>query len=168
MQCAYCDKSGHVEEDCRRKKEDMGGRSSGPSMRVRCYRCRQIGHLSKNCPQGRGTMFSRETVRRGRKEEQKVFRQGMIEGKMVKVLLDTGCSRTMVRRNLVPEHKLIEGKGVAIRCAHGDTTFYPLAEIGVEISGRNFKVEAAVADNLPVQLLLGTDVPQLFKLLGKE
>eukprot|EP00731_Ephydatia_muelleri_P039306 Em1361g2a len=115
-----------------------------------------------------GAMFSRETVRRGRKEEQKVFRQGMIEGKMVKVLLDTGCSRMMVRRNLVPEHKLIEGKGVAIRCAHGDTTFYPLAEIGVEISGRNFKVEAAVADNLPVQLLLGTDVPQLFKLLGRE
>eukprot|EP00731_Ephydatia_muelleri_P003650 Em0001g3650a len=25
VQCAYCDKSGHVEEDCRRKKEDMGG-----------------------------------------------------------------------------------------------------------------------------------------------
>ena len=40
----------------------MGGRSSGPSMRVRCYRCRQIGHLSKNCPQGRGAMFSRETA----------------------------------------------------------------------------------------------------------
>ena len=98
-------------------------------------------------------MVSRETVRRGRKEEQKVFRQGMIEGKMVKVLLDTGCSRTMVRRNLVPEHKLIEGKGVSIRCAHGDTTFYPLAEIGVEISGRNFKVEAAVADNLPVHAI---------------
>ena len=90
----------------------MGGRSSGPSMRVRCYQCRQVGHLSKNCPQGRRAMFSKETERRGRKEEQKVFRQGIMKGKMVKVLLDTGCSRTMVRRNLVPEHKLIEGKGV--------------------------------------------------------
>ena len=38
----------------------------------------------------------------------------------------------------------------------------------VKISGRDFNVEAAVADNLPVQLLLGTDVPQLFKLLGSE
>eukprot|EP00731_Ephydatia_muelleri_P002993 Em0001g2993a len=152
VQCAYCDKSDHVEEDCRRKKEDMGGRSSGPSMRVH-----------EMLPVSADWTFVKEL-----KEEQKVFRQGMIEGKMVTVLLDTGCSRTMVRRNLVPEHKLIEGKGVAIRCAHGDTTFYPLAEIGVEISGRNFKVEAAVADNLPVQLLLGTDVPQLFKLLGRE
>ena len=66
-------------------------------------------------------MFSRETERCGRQGERKVFCQYMIEGKMVKVLLVTGCSRpTMVRRNLVPEHKLIEGlKGVAIHSAHG-------------------------------------------------
>ena len=102
----------------------MGGRSSGPSM-LRCYQCRQIGHQSKNSPQGRGAMFKHC----GRQGERKVFRQDIIEGKMVKVFLDTGCSRTMVRRNVVPEHKLIEGKGVAIRCAHGDTTFYPLAEV---------------------------------------
>ena len=95
----------------------------------RCYQCQQIGHLSMNCIQGRGAMFSRETERCGRQGEQKVFRQDIIEGKMVKVFLDTGCSRMMVRRNLVLEHKLIEGKGVAIRCAHGDTTCYPLAEV---------------------------------------
>ena len=106
----------------------MGGRSSGPSM-LRCYQCRQIGHQSTNCPQGRGAMFNRKMEHCGRQGERKVFRQDIIEGKMVKVFLDTGCSRTMVRRNVVPEHKLIEGKGVAIRCAHGDTTFYPLAEV---------------------------------------
>ena len=38
----------------------------------------------------------------------------------------------------------------------------------VKISGRDFNVEAAVADNLSVQLLLGTDIPQLFKLLGSD
>ncbi|KAL5502199.1 hypothetical protein EMCRGX_G008934 [Ephydatia muelleri] len=31
-------------QDCRGKKEDVGGRSSGPSM-LRCYQCRQIGHI---------------------------------------------------------------------------------------------------------------------------
>ena len=82
-----------------------------------------------NCIQGRGAMFSREMERCGRQGEQKVFRQYMIEGKMVKVFLDTGCSRMMVRRNLVLEHKMIEGKGVVIRCAHADTICYPLAEV---------------------------------------
>eukprot|EP00731_Ephydatia_muelleri_P038899 Em0978g1a len=71
-------------------------------------------------------MFSREMERCGRQGERKVFCQDMIEGKMVKVfsryrlLLDDGSpklgSRTQIDR----------GKGgVAIRCAHGDTTFYP-------------------------------------------
>ncbi|KAL5502001.1 hypothetical protein EMCRGX_G008686 [Ephydatia muelleri] len=166
--CAYSDKSGRVEEDCRRKREDVGGRSSGPSKR-RCYQCRQIGHLSKNCPQRRGAMFSREMERCGRQGERKVFRQDMIEGKMVKVFLDTGCSLMMVRRKLVPEHKLIEGIGelqFAVLTETRHSTRWQKSR--VKISGRDFKVEAAVADNLPVQLLLGTDVPQLFKLLGSE
>eukprot|EP00731_Ephydatia_muelleri_P005756 Em0003g4a len=162
------DKSGRVEEDCRRKREDVGGRSSGPSKR-RCYQCRQIEHLSKNCPQRRGAMFSREMERCGRQGERKVFRQDMIEGKMVKVFLDTGCSLMMVRRKLVPEHKLIEGIGelqFAVLTETRHSTRWQKSR--VKISGRDFKVEAAVADNLPVQLLLGTDVPQLFKLLGSE
>eukprot|EP00731_Ephydatia_muelleri_P006025 Em0003g273a len=114
-------------------------------------------------------MFSREMERCGRQGERKVFCQDMIEGKMVKVFLDTGCSWMMVYQNLVPEHKLIEGKGelqFAVLTETRHSTRWQKSR--VKISGRDFKVEAAVADNLPVQLLLGTDVPQLFKLLGSE
>ncbi|KAL5501979.1 hypothetical protein EMCRGX_G008664 [Ephydatia muelleri] len=105
----------------------------------------------------------------GRQGEQKVFCQDMIEGKMVKVFLDTGCSWMMVHQNLVPEHKLIEGKGelqFAVLTETRHSTRWQKSR--VKRSGRDFKVKAAVADNLPVQLLLGTDVPQLFKLLGSE
>ncbi|KAL5502187.1 hypothetical protein EMCRGX_G008918 [Ephydatia muelleri] len=114
-------------------------------------------------------MFSREMERCGRQGERKVFCQDMIEGKMVKVFLDTGCSWMTVHQNLVPEHKLIEGKGelqFAVLTETRHSTRWQKSR--VKISGRDFKVEAAVADNLPVQLLLGTDVPQLFKLLGSE
>ena len=48
------------------------------------------------------------------------------------ILLDTGCSRTLVHQRLVSENKLKEGDAVAIRCAHGDTVLYPLADIVVE------------------------------------
>ena len=39
---------------------------------------------------------------------------------MPDIVLDTGCSRTMVRQDLVAEEKLLEGEAVTIRCAHGD------------------------------------------------
>ena len=70
--------------------------------------------------------------------------------------------------SLVPAHKFLEGDVVTIRCAHGDTVLYPLAEIEMVVSGLPVKVEAAVSDTLPVGVLLETDVPELTKLLGAE
>ena len=50
---------------------------------------------------------------------------------------------------------------MAIRCAHGDTVLYPLAQVHLEINGHHIDVEAALSDTLPMPVLLGTDVPQL-------
>ena len=82
------------------------------------------------------------------------------------IVLDTGCSRTMVRRDLVPENKFIEGDAVTIWCAHGDTVLYPVAQLELQVDGVPVCVEAAVSQSLPVQVLLGTDVPELHQLLG--
>lgn len=57
---------------------------------------------------------------------------------------------------------------MAIQCAHGDTVLYPLAQLDVEIDGQSFQVQAAVADRLPLAMLLGTDVPCLPKLLTEK
>ena len=83
------------------------------------------------------------------------------------ILLDTGCSRRMVRRHLVPHAKMLEGKMVSIKCAHGDTVLYPLAVVDMEVEGIPVHVEAAVVDTLPVGVLLGTDVSELPRLLGE-
>ena len=94
------------------------------------------------------------------------MKEATIEGTLVgDVLLDTGCTRTLVRRELVPEEKMLQGESVAVRCAHGDTVLYPLAEVELEMEGQ---VEAAVSDGLPVSMLLGTDVPELAELLEGE
>ena len=98
-----------------------------------------------------------------------MVKPGAVEGNSVNdVVLDTGCSRTLVQRKLVPEEKLLLDQVVAIRCAHGDTVLYPLAQIKVEVDGHALDVEAAVSDTLPVSMLLGTDVPELTDLLEKE
>ena len=49
-----------------------------------------------------------------------VVKSGKIEGHIVdNILLDTGCSRTLVHRSFVSEDKIQDGEAVAIRCAHG-------------------------------------------------
>ena len=63
----------------------------------------------------------------------------------------------MVRRQLVPQDKFLEGKWVSIRCVHGDTVLYPLADVQLVVEGIPVKVEAAVAESLPVEVILGTD-----------
>ena len=83
-----------------------------------------------------------------------------------RIVVDTGCSQTMVRQDLVPERKVLEGDVVTIRCAHGDTLLYPVAQLDLEIEGRPMCVKAAVSKTLQVPVLLGTDVPELRQLLG--
>ena len=71
-------------------------------------------------------------------------RSGSVEGQKVKnILLDTGCSRTMVKKRWVPQERMLEGKMVSVRCAHGDTELYPLADIRMKVDGTPIRVEAA-------------------------
>ncbi len=98
-----------------------------------------------------------------------VFQEGRIEGQPVSdVCLDTGCTRTMVRQDLVPANKLIEGDSIAICCAHGDTVVYPLARVEVEVNGQTHEVEAAVSSTLPMSMLMGTDMPALPRLVTNK
>ena len=95
-------------------------------------------------------------------------RGGSVNGNLVKdIVLDNGCSRTMVRRELISEDDLT-GEAITIRCAHGDTVLYPLALVRISVDGRILNVEAAASTTLPVSVLLGTDVPQLGGLLDNH
>ena len=74
-------------------------------------------------------------------------REGVVDGHTVTdILLDTGCSQTVVRSDLVLAEKRIEGDAITIRCAHGDTVLYPIAEVEVVVDGIPLQVEAAVSD----------------------
>ena len=49
---------------------------------------------------------------------------------------------------------------VAARCAHGDTVVYPLADVELELEGDKVQVVPAVAEHLPVSVLLVQSVTQ--------
>ena len=95
--------------------------------------------------------------------------RGIVEGTVVEdIVLDTGCACTMIHSNLVPEEKLVPGATISLRCAHGDVETYPLAAVTLEVEGLSLPVTAAVAQKLPVSVLLGTDVPELGDLLNSH
>ena len=92
-----------------------------------------------------------------------------MEGTKVQdIILDTGCSRTMIRKDLVPRSKWRAEEAVTIRCAHGDTEVYPVASVELNVEGIPMKVEAALSDTLPAAVLLGRDVPELDILLDRR
>lgn len=62
---------------------------------------------------------------------QEVFRKGLVEGKLAEVLLNTGSARTLVRRELAPESKVMGDQAVVVRCAYGESVQYPLADVTV-------------------------------------
>ena len=83
----------------------------------------------------------------------RVTHRGKVEGSEVTdILLDTGCSRTMVKHSLVPEERSLEGQAVTIQCAHSDVALYPLAGAGDRRSkspgaGSNLRQPASISSS---------------------
>ena len=71
--------------------------------------------------------------------------------------MNTVVIACVLHEDLVPQEKMIEGGTVTIRCAHGDTILYPLAEVDMEIGRRRITVEAAASDKSPMFVLLRTE-----------
>ena len=164
-----CGEEGHLMRACPKRamvelKPQLSGgagpnKGGGLKKPVKCYNCGEPGHISTKCPE-RASYYCMDS------KGHSAAREGFVDGTTVTdILLDTGCTRTMVREELVAENKLLPGEAVTVLCAHGDTVLYPLANVTIEVEGIKFPITAAVSMGLPVSVLLGTDVPQLGELL---
>ena len=176
--CKKCGKIGHRTRDCRSRgparpvgprepNRPVTGADNDRFKDMTCWKCFQKGHIAANCP-GVRAMFCDGGQKKKRRSYPRAVRSGVVEGALVKdIMLDTGSSRTLIRKDLVPAEKLVEGE-IPVRCAHGDIITYPIAKIEIEIDGKHYMVEAGVVDGLPVSALLGWDNPDLEALLQRN
>ena len=142
-------------------RRNQGQRWGNEDSHLTCYNCNKRGRVASKCPNKALYCGLRSA------HDSTLKKSGMMEGKYVKdILLDTGCSMTLVHHKLVPEHKVLPGEVATIHCVHGCTALYPVADLKLEVGGVPVSVKAAVLKTLPVSVLLGTDVPELGGLLG--
>ena len=174
--CFLCGRVGHKSPDCTSKRMDRYDRGAarkteGPNhggprpvqrsdkfqREPRCFECGKFGHILTQCPAralyGEGIQACKRAESPDRHNA--LYRGGTVDGRYVRdILIDTGCTRTLVHQSLVSPRKMITGE-VAIRCAHGDEVSYPLAHVNITLGAQVFTVEAGVSRMIPVSVLLG-------------
>ena len=177
-ECPRCGKHGHWARDCpksRGQSSNTAGqqtasdprqtlRSSGAQGRdisaVKCFNCNEKGHYASSC--------SRRSMYCGQPEGEadRARRSGTINGTYcTDILVDTGTTQTLVHSGLVTNDDILDGE-VTIRCAHGDTSSYPLAAVKINIGGKDIITTAGVSSTLPASALLGWDVPELLNFVA--
>ena len=147
------------------RKEEVGKEKLKVNLaEVKCYNCRVFGHYASKCPKPDRRQSSDKLQPHAllcftpldldRKEFPATFVQGTICGKEVDMMVDSGCSRTLVNRKFVPKQNDI-GQFITVLTASGESVSVPLAKVDIGSTNGTYRETVGVLDELPVDCLLG-------------
>ena len=119
LQCHTCGKAGHTARDCRmksiggQKKSEKEDKEKNGRSELRCFNCGGRGHMSMKCPSKALTCLEISAYPVWHRSKDGPTCSGTVEGQATDdILLDTGCSRTMVRTDLVLPSSVSSAFGV--------------------------------------------------------
>ncbi|KAF7642819.1 hypothetical protein LDENG_00250170 [Lucifuga dentata] len=107
-----------------------------------CYLCGQEGHTKPMCPKNPAKLthmcfVPRQHVNcKTRNNQSTKMTPVKINGKTLKVLIDTGSDQTLVHRDNIPTNAVCTLETIPICCGHGDEKPYPTADIYMEVQGQ--------------------------------
>ncbi|XP_026005285.1 uncharacterized protein LOC113010452 [Astatotilapia calliptera] len=140
-----------------------------------CYYCQQPGHKASVCPIRKAKVTGACYAPRLEAEPTKVqpaegqrYKTVRVNGQQVTALLDTGSFMSLIKQSLVPVNCVDYSRQEEVLCVHGDKHPYPKVEITVTINDQPYLLSVGVVQNLPVEVILGMDVPVLMDLLQEK
>ena len=93
---------------------------------VTCYKCSQIGHISRNCPK---KSFGQKMSYRD------LLRKGIVNGIPTdRIVLDTGATTTIIHQRMVTEENYT-GDAVTITDSGESTRLYPKVKVTIHLQG---------------------------------
>lgn len=144
-----------------------------------CHSCGQTGHFKAECPKSHASKnymcfapqlsvdeLEREDIAGGQQEALTIG--VLIEDRPCVALLDSGSNRTLVRQDSLPRDVVFCGGTVDVYCVHGDRVGYPIAKVAIQIEGQHYLMSVGVFEQLPYQVVLGSDLPILAELIAKQ
>ena len=100
---------------------------------IKCYKCGKPGHMSFNCGKGRGKpsqgyLLCMTPLTTEQSEFPPCNVRGKINGKFAEMVVDSGCTRTLVHRKYVNSLALT-GDKITVLTAAGERLTVPLAKV---------------------------------------
>ncbi|XP_059184745.1 uncharacterized protein LOC131968014 [Centropristis striata] len=164
----------------REYRQEVPGTSTAPNQQASgkdfvCYYCQQPGHKASVCPIRKAKVSGAcyaprpEVAPNESKTDQMQHHKTVsINGQQVTALLDTGSFTSLIKHSLVPAGCVDYSRQTDILCVHGDKHPYPRADVTITIDEQPYLLTVGVVQNLPVDMILGWDLPVLMDLLHNK
>ena len=126
---------------------------------IKCYKCGKPGHMSFNCGRGRGKpsqgyLLCMTPLKPDESDFPPCNVRGKINGKSAEMVIDSGCTRTLVHKRYV-SNTAFTGDKITVLTAAGERLTVPLANVEFDSKESKHVELVGVSDRLPVDCLLG-------------
>ena len=135
-------------------KPDFGKfRDKFDKSKVKCFNCQEKGHYAHECRKKKNQNAALLGMTKGYNTLGSYI-VGNLNGNKVQMIIDSGCSRTLVHENLVSKNSFT-GENITVITANGDRVEVPLAWVTINSEQGIHRELVGVMRNFPVDCLLG-------------